>query len=194
MPEEKPISEQILDTAVALLRRHGVDKMNVVDIARAMSMSHGNIYRYFPSKQALVEAVAARWLQAVTGPLDAIVGNHARPASKRLEAWFGTLREIKKRKVLDDPELFQMYQQIAAKISDVAAAHIAHLHEQLETIFHDGVKAGEFSRRLNPATAARAFLQATASFHHPALLLQSAPTDAEAQAVFKLLLAGIKAA
>ncbi len=86
MPKEKPITERILDTAAAMLRRHGVEKTNVVDIARAMDMSHGNIYRHFSSKQALINAVAVRWLQAVVEPLEAISSNHSRAASKRRDS------------------------------------------------------------------------------------------------------------
>ena len=50
---------RILDAAEEMLRRHGVQKTNVVDVARALGMSHGNIYRHFPSKQALLDAVDA---------------------------------------------------------------------------------------------------------------------------------------
>lgn len=194
MPKEKPITERILDATVVLLRRHGVDKTNVVDVARALGMSHGNIYRHFSSKQALINAVATRWLRAVLDPLEAIADNHSRSASKRLAAWFDTLREIKQRKVIDDPELFQVHHQIVSQFPEVVTGHVTELLRQVESIIEDGVKAGEFSSRLDPPVAARAFLQATSPFHHPTLLLQNPPpTDAEARAVFKLLLAGMKA-
>ena len=34
----------------------------VVAIAREAAMSHGNVYRYFPSKEALFDAVTEQWL------------------------------------------------------------------------------------------------------------------------------------
>ena len=192
MSEEVTTAQRILDAAEAVLRRHGAEKTNVVDVARALDMSHGNIYRHFPSKQALINAVALRWLHAVIEPLDAIAKNRSRPATKRLAAWFDKLREIKQRKVLDDPELFQVHHQIVSQVPDVVAEHVATLVRHLELIITDGIESGEFSSRLDPATSARAFLQATAAFHHPALLLQNRPQEADAKALFKLLLAGLK--
>jgi AcrR family transcriptional regulator len=193
VPEETPTAQRILDAAEAVLRRHGAEKTNVVDIARALDMSHGNIYRHFPSKQALINAVAVRWLHAVAEPLEAIAQNRSRPAARRLAAWFDTLRAIKQRKVLDDPELFRVHHQIVSQVPEVVTGHIVTMLRQVELIIADGITAGEFSRQLDPATAARAFLQATSPFHHPALLLQNPPTEADARAVFKLLLAGLKA-
>ena len=108
MSPAAPLRERILDATEAALRRYGVEKTNVVDIARALDMSHGNIYRHFPSKQALLNAVVVRWLEAVTNPLGVIADDRSHPASKRLAAWFEALRAIKRRKVRDDLELFRV--------------------------------------------------------------------------------------
>lgn len=76
---------------------------------------------------------------------------------------------------------------------DIVRAHVAALLGQVERILADGIAAGEFSADLKPKAAARAFLQATAQFHHPALVMQPpAPTAGEARAVFRLLLAGLR--
>jgi len=195
MLEETPIAQRILDAAEVVLRRHGADKANVVDVARTLGMSHGNIYRHFPSKQALINAVALRWLHAVVVPLEAIVEDQTQPAVERLSAWFYKLREIKRRKVLDDPELFHLHHNIAMQAPNIVTEHVATLHAQVEKLIAEGVAEGEFSPQIQPAVAARAFLQATAPFHHPALILQGPPTSEEdARAVLALLLAGLRGA
>ncbi len=194
MSEEASLSQRILDVTETILRRHGVEKTNVVDVARALSMSHGNIYRHFPSKKALVDAVAVRWLNRLMDPLDAIVADRERPASERLARWFDALRTAKRKKVRDDPELFRVYHRVVETMREVVGEHIAALLTQLEAILTDGMATGEFSARLDPKTAARSFLYATAAFHHPALvMLEPLPTDAEARAVTDLLLAGLRA-
>ena len=48
---------RILATALRLYRRHGHKKTTVADIARELSMSPANIYRFFRSKKAIEEAV-----------------------------------------------------------------------------------------------------------------------------------------
>jgi AcrR family transcriptional regulator len=177
-----------------VLRRHGPEKTNVVDIAQALGMSHGNIYRHFPSKKALLEAVAVRWLNAVNAPLEAIAADKTRSAGDRLKSWFDHLRASKLKKVRGDPELFRVHYQYFQSLREVADDHVTHLHRQVERIIADGIAGKEFSPKVNPVAAARAFLQATARFHHPAMvMLDPPPKDADARAVFALLLAGLRA-
>ena len=61
-PEGHLTPDGILDAAETVLRRFGPKKASVVDVARALGVSHGSIYRHFPSKKALRDAVAGRWL------------------------------------------------------------------------------------------------------------------------------------
>jgi AcrR family transcriptional regulator len=89
---------RILDTAETLLRRHGLDKLNVVDVARSMNMSHGNVYRHLPSKAALRAAVIHRWLDRVSDQTAAIACKDI-PADQRLVEWLKALAVIKQRKV-----------------------------------------------------------------------------------------------
>ena len=195
MPVQSPLSQRILNAAEEVLRRHGAAKTNVVDVARTLGMSHANIYRHFPSKKALLDAVAARWLGTVTAPLEVIAADGTRTATARLTAWFHALRLAKQRKVRRDPELFRVYHGIVENAHEVVGAHIATLLRQLAGILAAGVAAGEFARQLDAPAAARAFLLATVQFHHPALVAQNPlPTEADAEAVLGLLLAGLRTA
>ena len=56
-PSADSADARILDLAAEHIRRHGIERTTVVAIAREAAMSHGNVYRYFPSKEALVDAV-----------------------------------------------------------------------------------------------------------------------------------------
>ena len=191
---EAPLPERILDAAEQVLRRHGAEKTNVVDIARVLGMSHGNIYRHFPSKKALLDAVAARWLHKVTSPLEAVADDPVLSAPERLVKWFDTLRVVKQHKVLDDPELFRVYHRLAMAAGELASEHVDGLLAQVERIIADGMAAGEFSARLDARLTARSCLHGMSSFHHPALLLHGAlPEEEDARAVLALLLAGLRA-
>jgi AcrR family transcriptional regulator len=48
---------RILETARALFNEHGLHRVGVRDIARAMEMSPGNLAYHFPTKDALVSAL-----------------------------------------------------------------------------------------------------------------------------------------
>src|SRR6266496_5214674 len=53
---------RIMETAEILFRRLGFAKTAVADIAAELRMSPANIYRFFPSKNAIVEAICQRCL------------------------------------------------------------------------------------------------------------------------------------
>ncbi len=66
-PEEKVVRpsrtqrrEQILDAAVECVLRNGFHGSSMSDIATAADTSVGIIYRHFPHKEALIEAIVAR--------------------------------------------------------------------------------------------------------------------------------------
>src|SRR5947199_10264612 len=53
---------RIIETAEALFRRLGFAKTAVADIAAELGMSPANVYRFFSSKNAIVEAICQRCL------------------------------------------------------------------------------------------------------------------------------------
>ncbi|WP_029583790.1 TetR family transcriptional regulator [Bradyrhizobium sp. URHD0069] len=158
--------ERILEVAEDVLRRFGLAKATVVDVARALDVSHGSVYRHFPSKVSLREAVAKRWLERVNAPL-AKIAEGSGPASARLERWLRTMFAIKHKKVCDDPEMFATYLALAHEACKVVKAHKDGLVDQIAHILSDGVKQGAF-QVADVKTSARALFDATIRFHHPA--------------------------
>jgi AcrR family transcriptional regulator len=136
--------ERILEAAEEVLRRHGPAKANVVDVARALNVSHGAVYRHFPSKQALREAVTERWLRQFHTELEPIDDPRA---------WFHLLFAAKRASALDDPELFATYQTLLEDASRVVDDHVETLIAQLTKLVGD---------RATP------LFHATTRFHHPA--------------------------
>lgn len=186
-------SEQILSTAEDVLRRFGPAKATVVDIARALGVSHGSVYRHFSSKAALREAVTQRWLDQAHHQL-ATISTEPGPATERLHRWLATLFAAKRRKALDDPELFATYLTLVGELSTTVEAHLATLTAQIAAILEDGIHQGEF-RESDPATTARAIFQATAHFHDPVHADEwSDPrSETDFESVWALLLAGLRA-
>jgi AcrR family transcriptional regulator len=159
-------AERILEASEGVLRRFGPGKATVVDVARELGVSHGSVYRHFPSKAALRDAVAERWLASVSEPL-AEVAEEEGPAADRLTRWLDLLVQTKQSRARDDPELFATYVQIAGESRAVIAAHVETLVSQLARIIADGVAEGVFAVD-DPEAAARAVFDATARFHNPA--------------------------
>lgn len=194
MKDEALTPERILDAAEDVLRRFGPDKATVVDVARALGVSHGAVYRHFASKAALRDAVAERWLARVSSPLaEVAAGKGAAP--DRLRRWFDELMAGKRRKVLEDPEMFATYSRLVAESRDVVRGHVEHLTGQLARIIEDGVARGEL-RTEDPAAAARAVFAASDRFHNPVHAAEWADPgiDEAFEGVLGLLLVGLGAA
>lgn len=183
--------EQILAAAEDVLRRFGPAKTTVVDVARALGVSHGSVYRHFPSKAALREAVTQRWLDQAHAPLAAAAGTDG-PALARLRTWLTVLFAAKRKKALDDPELFATYLVLVGEASEVIARHVDDLVGQIERILRDGVRRGELSLAA-PAVAARAVFDAMNRFHDPAYAADWGRPGIEAafDAVWDLILLGL---
>ncbi len=191
MTDEALTRERILDAAEEVLRRFGLAKTTVVDVARALGVSHGSIYRHFPSKAALQDAITDRWLARKLLPLTTIA-NEDGPATERLRRWLMLLGSTTRKNVLDDPELFATHKELADSARDVVRTHINHLVEQLTHIIRDGVAQGEFATN-DPFVSARAVFTATTLFHDPAHAAVWSDPDIEAtfDAVWSLILVGL---
>jgi len=183
--------DRILDAAEDVLRRYGPQKTTVVDVARALDVSHGTIYRHYRSKQALRDAVTRRWLHRVTAPLERIAEERG-PAAVRLRRWFEALMAFKRRKLLDEPELFATYHALAEDARAVIREHVAELVGQIARIIRDGVAEGAF-RAVDADAAAAAVFRATATFHHPvhAPEWRDPGIDAAFEGVWQLVMDGL---
>ena len=183
--------ERILAAAEDVLRRYGPGKATVVDVAQALGVSHGSVYRHFASKAALREAVLRGWLARSMAPLQAIADSRTPPPA-RLRQWFSTLRQAKRDNVLGDPELFATYSALAAEAGEAIVEHKGRMQQQIASIIAAGMASGDF-RQLDPAAAARALFDATARFHYPGLshLWDQPGEDAAFAQLLDLLLAGL---
>lgn len=192
MTDETLTPERILNVAEDVLRRFGPAKTTVVDVARALGVSHGSVYRHFPSKAALRDAVTERWLAKVSEPLASVAFEEG-PATERLQRWLRLLISGKRKKVLDDPELFATYAELGEEARGVVKAHVDHLAEMITHIIADGISQGEFADA-DPAALGRAVLVATTRFHSPAHALEwSDPTiDVAFEEVWSLIVWGLR--
>jgi AcrR family transcriptional regulator len=158
-------AETIMLATEDVLRRYGPAKATVVDVARALGVSHAAVYRHFPSKAALREAVARRWLGRDNHALRAVVDDHSRTPPERLRAWLVALFRSKRQAAVEDPELWGTFLVLVREDSPAAKDHVADLMGQLETIIAAGVASGDFAAE----STARTVFTASSAFHHPGL-------------------------
>jgi AcrR family transcriptional regulator len=185
--------DQILATAEEVIRRFGPAKATVVDVARALGVSHTAVYRHVSTKAELRDLVVGRWIDVLMPPLRTIAAKEG-PAPRRLRKFFDTLMALKRRRAAEDPELFAAYRTIAADAKSAVAAHVEELIALIATIIRSGVEDGMF-RAVDPMVAGRSLLLATSRFHHPAHAAEwnDRNIDAAFDELWKLLMNGLYA-
>lgn len=191
-PTETPLTrEQIVAAAEEVVRRFGPAKATVVDVARALGVSHAAVYRHVASKAELRDLVVDRWIGETMGPLRAIAGQRG-PAAQRLRRLFDALIAIKRRRATQDPELFAAYRTLAEGAQSVVTAHVDDLIGLTATVIHAGIEKGVF-RPVDATATARALLAATCRFHHPAHVADwNAPgIEQSFEDVWQLLMQGL---
>lgn len=185
--------DRILATAEDVIRRFGPTKATVVDVARALGVSHAAVYRHVATKAELRDLVVGRWVETTMPPLRAIAAEHG-PAPERLRRLFDTLIAIKHRRAAEDPELFAAFRTLAVETQSVAKPHVDELIALAASIIRAGIDEGAF-RADDPGAAARAILFATSRFHHPLHAAEwSDPSLGSAfDSVWRLLMDGLRA-
>jgi AcrR family transcriptional regulator len=185
--------QQILDATEDVLRRYGPAKATVADVARELQVSPGAIYRHFPSKAALREAVTHDWLDRICAELPGIAAADEPPA-QRLAHWLTALYTAKKSTAVDDPRLFDTYSRLIARSSTVEDDHLEMLLSDLRRMIRAGADEGVFHVD-DVDSAALAVLAATSRFHNPQFAQQwsGGQSDRAFAAVLRLVLAGLTA-
>ena len=196
MAAEPLTREQILAAAEEALRRYGPAKTTVVDVAQSLGVSHGAVYRHFPTKAALRAAVVQQGLEKVGLLLRHIseeTTEETGPAADRLHRWLLALLDFKHDFACRDPELFGTYTMIDKDGPEIVREHVEVLTRQIAHILADGVEAGEFRDSVLDG-GAMAIWDATARFHHPAHRHEWADPKigAEFERVWKLIRSGLE--
>jgi AcrR family transcriptional regulator len=172
---------RILEVAEEQFRRIGYIKTAVADIARALGMSPANVYRFFPSKAAINEAICDKHFTEVHGILRAIMAEE-RSAAERIERFIVELHRYNKMRCVSERRLHDMVAAGMEENWSVVERHIAALHEMIAELVADGVKRGEFAPGVVPMDASNAVCTACTGVLHPALIAQFAHKDLEEDA------------
>ena len=184
----------ILQSAEALLRRYGNDKLTVVDIARSLNMSHANVYRFFKTKSDILDAIIDEWLTKIEQFVEEIA---QRPisAAARIEAIVLELHRKRKQKLRQDAEVFEAYRHIVEIRPDAAARRREKILRVFQRLIEEGIESGEFAG-VDSFKAATVLKDATSLFLHPLLIptTLNEETDARAKDVVRFILAGFSTA
>ncbi|HZF74700.1 MAG TPA: TetR/AcrR family transcriptional regulator [Acetobacteraceae bacterium] len=159
---------RIEDTAEALFKSMGYQKTAVADIARELGMSPANIYRFYPSKSAINEAIAARMLGGVEAELWEVARSGA-PAPERLRKLLVTLHQRHMTLFFSERRLHDMVTAAMSEHWGVIERFIHAIQTAIRHVLLDGMAEGSFAK-LDPETTSGSIKRAVLAFMHPVLI------------------------
>ncbi len=195
LPKTKPddTRDRIMDVADRLFRQIGFAKTTVADIAAELDMSPANVYRFFASKNAIVEAICRRCL----AELDERAWEIARSrgsAPARLERLILEILAYHKANLLTDKRVNDIVLIAIEDSWDAIEAHKEVIRNVVELIIRDGIAAGEFEK-VDAAETSQLVMRSLVAFVHPVLISQcltdEGDVDAHAKASIRFSLRAI---
>jgi AcrR family transcriptional regulator len=134
--------ERILAKADELFRQYGFGKTTVADIAQELGMSSANIYKFFPSKDAIVQASAERNLLLISKKVLSVVES-GEPVLKRLEGVALAIFRFHQDLFRNERHIFEMVIQAHREAWKSIEDFNAFLFQTVKGLLEEGMASGE---------------------------------------------------
>lgn len=146
--KREPTGVRLLELATDHIRRHGLERTTLVAVARDAQLSHAAIYRYFASKDDLIDAVTDTWLKKVETQL-AGVADSPDPADDKLERMLLLVARLYRERLDGEPFLFAAWLAAIAEKRAVVRRHRRRLRALMERVIEEGRATELFRARSN---------------------------------------------
>jgi TetR/AcrR family transcriptional regulator, repressor of the ameABC operon len=144
--------ERIMVKADELFRQFGFGKTTVADIAEELAMSPANIYKFFSSKEAIIQASADRNLVALTEAVHRYVAASG-AALERIEKVLLTVYRHTTDILRNERQVFKLMIRAYEQKWDCVGAFDKFLLQTLAKLVREGMRTGEFKTGDALATA-----------------------------------------
>ncbi len=180
-PKAEATRAAIVATAEQLFRTMGYQKTTVADIARALRMSPANVYRFFPSKAAINEAICRNLLESLSAHVWGIARGKGSP-EERIRVIFTSLHEKMVQMFFHEKRMHDMVSAAMQEHWAVIDIYVHDIDTALRHVVMDGQAAGVFDRGLDADGVAHLMHATTVHFCHPILIEQCVDEDLPAMA------------
>lgn len=135
--------EQLIDLVIGLIDERGSTSVTVAEVAARANMSPANLYRYFDSKEALIEAVAGRWFQPKLDIMEQVVASDLPPRRKMFE-FFARRFALMKTEWENDPVAFANYVELGKENFELVRSYVDLGDHYLAEIIGEAIGEGFF--------------------------------------------------
>jgi AcrR family transcriptional regulator len=168
--DDKDTRHLIVETAERLFRQIGFLKTTVADIARELHMSPGNVYRFFPAKSEIEEAVCMDLLSKIEAEAEKIAASRG-GAAQKIRNLFSSVEKTHRKLFMYDRKLHDLIDAAINENWAIMRQHTERMAAILEEIIASGMASAEFPAG-EAALASRLINTACIRFFHPQLIVE----------------------
>lgn len=150
-----------------LFRQYGFGKTTVADIAAELQMSTANVYKFFPSKNAIVESCAERNLATIQEALTRIVRS-PKGAMDRIQECILHIFRFHNELLRNERQIFKLVASAIEERWSCMREYDQFMLDTLTRLVSEGVQSGEF-RSTEARETAQALLDCLSVALHPHL-------------------------
>jgi TetR/AcrR family transcriptional regulator, repressor of the ameABC operon len=134
----------LLKTVESMVKQRGATDISMSELATQAGMSPSNVYRFFDSKEALLEAVAEDWFADKIEVMEQVAALEI-PAPQKMLAFFGRRFALMLARYEEDPELFKSYCELGMQYYDVVSGYVDLGDHYLAIIVAEAMDEGYFN-------------------------------------------------
>ena len=135
---------QLIELVIDLIQERGSSAVTMTEIAARSNMSPDSLYRYFESKDALVEAVAGYWFQPKVAIMEEVVASDLPPRRKMFE-FFARRFALMQAEWERDPVTFGTYVELGSENFELIRSYIDLGDHYLSEIIGEAMADGHFA-------------------------------------------------
>ncbi len=163
----------IIEAAERLFGRVDFQKTTLADIADELDMSLTDVFRLFPTRAKINEAVGRRLLSEVEATVDDIV-QRSGPAGKKLRAVIGAIEKANAQRFQSDRKLHELIEMAFNENWAIVHEHVQKIEKSLTKIISQGNRRREFHVGDCERQAAVLVRTACIQFYNPRLMVHRA--------------------
>ena len=136
--------EALLALMVDLIEERGSSAFTMTELAARANMSAANLYRYYESKEALIEAVAEHWFQPKIAIMEDVIASDLDPRRKMYEFYAQRFARMKA-EWERDPVVFANYVELGKEHFELVRSYVDLGDHYLAVIIGEAMAEGYFA-------------------------------------------------
>ncbi|MEM7527921.1 MAG: TetR/AcrR family transcriptional regulator [Pseudomonadota bacterium] len=187
---------EIIEASMVLFQHYGFSKTTMADIARATSMSPGNLYRYYKNKQDIGRAVVERYFRMSEAQMETGLMLPGGGPAERIRGLISDGVGHLMREMAHNPRLVELADFICSDPEGMISLqqHVEWKEKAIAKEVVRGIQTGEF-KPCDAEQVGQIFVAATRAYWMPMALIHIRQEDGKPvllEDIIDLMLAGLR--